>query len=405
MAFLKNQLLKVIEWQDNSSHDTMLYRFPIEPKQEIMMGSQLIVAPSQVAILVSSGKIADVFEPGRYKLDTGNMPILTKLMSWKYGFNSPFVCDVYYINTKQFINMKWGTANPIMMRDQDFGMVRFRAFGTFAFKVNNPVTFFKDVAGTLSSYKVTSLVDQLKSIIISGIGEAVAASNIPALDLAMQLSRLTSDTNRIVLKRFTDMGIELASMAIENISLPEEVEKAMDKRTSMGALGDVNKYTAFQAADSMRDMASNAHKGSGMNIGGMGMMMGTGYAMTNLMGGAVQSGMVTGQQNAAINADVERRAAEEKFKRDQAAAAEGEKIVRCPVCKAENSKNAKFCLNCGAGMVTGITCQKCGRAMKPDAKFCPECGEKASANKVLCKKCGVEVKAGTKFCPECGSKI
>ena len=404
MGFIKNQLLKVIEWQDDT-HDTIIYRFPIAPKQEIMMGSQLIVAPSQVAIFVSSGKIADVFEPGRYKLDTGNMPVLTKLMSWKYGFNSPFVCDVFYVSTKQFINMKWGTANPIMMRDKDFGMVRFRAFGTFAFKVANPVVFFKDVAGTLPSYKVSSLVDHLKSMIISGIGEAVAASSIPALDLAMQLSRLTDDTRRIVLQRFTDMGIELASMAIENISLPEEVEKAMDKRTSMGALGDVNTYTAFQAADSMRDMAANAHKAQGMNIGGMGMMMGTGYAMTNMMGGAIQSGIQTGQNQANINREMDQRAAEDKYKREAAAAAEAEKIVRCPICNAQNAQNAKFCLNCGASMVTGLTCQKCGRTVKPDAKFCPECGEKVSAQKSLCPKCGVEVKAGTKFCPECGSKI
>ena len=404
MGFIKNQLLKVIEWTDDT-HDTIIYQFPIAPKQEIMMGSQLIVKPSQVALFVSSGKMADVFEPGRFKLDTGNMPVLTKLMSWKYGFNSPFVCDVYYVSTKQFINMKWGTSNPIMMRDQDFGMVRFRAFGTFAFKVANPVVFFKEVAGTLPSYKVSSLVDHLKSIIISGIGEAVAASNIPALDLSMQLSRLTSDTNRIILKRFTDMGIELASMAIENISLPEEVEKAMDKRTSMGALGDVNRYTAFQAADSMRDIAANAHKGQGMNMSGMGMMMGTGYAMTNLMGGAIQSGMQTGQAQANINREMEQRSAEEKQKRDSAAAAEDEKIVRCPICNAQNTKAAKFCLNCGAAMVTGLTCQKCGRNVKADAKFCPECGEKVSAQKVICGKCGHEVKAGTKFCPDCGSKI
>lgn len=403
MGLFRGQLLKVIEWKDDT-HDTMLYRFPMAEKTEIMMGSQLIVRPSQVCIFVSSGKIADVFEPGRFKLDTGNMPVLTKLKSWKYGFNSPFKCDVIFVNTKQYINLKWGTPNPIMMRDQDFGMVRFRAFGTYTFKVSDPVKFFKEVSGTQALYKVNALQEQLRSFIISGIGEAVAASNIPALDLAMQLSRLTNDTSRIVLQRFTDMGIELSSMAIENISLPPEVEKALDKRTSMGALGDVNRYAAFQAADSMRDIAQNAHKGQGGNIPAMGMGLGTGFAMTNMYSGTIQQSVNEGKAAAAYNSDIARQQAEEQAKAEADKRAAGMKPVICPACKAENVQSAKFCLNCGAKMTATVSCPKCGHDVKAGAKFCPECGEKIKADKLVCKKCGSELKPGAKFCPDCGEK-
>jgi membrane protease subunit (stomatin/prohibitin family) len=382
MGLFKGQLLKVIEWID-SSQDTMVYKFPMAEKTEIMMGSQLIVRPSQLAIFVSGGKIADVFEPGRFKLDTGNMPVLTKLMSWKYGFNSPFKCDVYFVNTKQFINQKWGTANPIMMRDQDFGMVRFRAFGTYAFRVFDAVKFFKDISGTLPSYKIASLTDQLKSIIISGIGEAVAASNIPALDLSMQLSRLGDDTNRLVMTRFANMGIELSSMAIESISLPPEVEAALDKRTSMGALGDVNRYTAFQAADSMRDIAQNAHKGEGggMNIPAMGMGLGTGFALTNMFSGGIQQSVGEGRAAAAYNAEQDRRQADENARRQADEAARrrtDEGTSPCPDCKTPNPKGAKFCLNCGAKLAVSTpgVCPKCGHTVKAGAKFCPECGAK-----------------------------
>ncbi|MDR1094057.1 MAG: SPFH domain-containing protein [Clostridiales bacterium] len=367
MGLFTGQLLKVIEWSD-ATQDTMVYKFPMPEKAEIMMGSQLIVRESQVCIFLSSGKMADVFPPGRYKLDTGNMPLLTKLMSWKYGFNSPFKCDVYYVNTKQFINQKWGTANPIMMRDQDFGMVRFRAFGTYSFQVDDAAKFFREVAGTLPSYKIASLSDQLKSILISGIGEAVAASSIPALDLSMQLSRLTRDTNGLILERFSGMGIKLSSMAIENISLPEEVEKAMDKRTSMGALGDVNRYTAFQAADSMRDIAANAHKTQGgmmNNIPAMGMGLGTGFAMTNMYAGGIQQSVDQGKAAAA-----------QQSAQAQQQAAPKQNTVKCAVCGEENPAAAKFCCNCGGKMAQSAFCPECGAKVTAGAKFCPECGKK-----------------------------
>lgn len=359
MGFLKNQLLKVIEWEDNT-HDTMAYKYPIPPKTEIMMGSQLIVRESQVAILVSSGKIADVFEPGRYKLNTGNMPILTKLRSWKYDFNSPFVCDVYFINTKQFINQKWGTGNPVMMRDQDFGVVQFRGYGVFSFKVSDAAVFLRELLGSAALYKVDNLMEQLKRTIVSGISEAVAASNIPALDLAMKYSAIGDKAAEIVQADFNKMGITLVNLVVENLSLTEESTKALNERTRMNILGNAQEYTQFAAADSMKTIAENAHKGSGMNMAGTAMQMGAGWAVGNVFGSALSG------QNANAQAT-------------PAAPVGAVPTMVCPSCNANINANAKFCPECGA-KITPVNatkyCPSCGKANKPQAKFCAECGKK-----------------------------
>lgn len=363
MGFLKNQLLKVIEWEDNT-HDTMAYKYPIPSKTEIMMGSQLIVRESQIAILVSSGKIADIFEPGRYKLNTGNMPVLTALKSWKYGFNSPFVCDVYYINTKQFINQKWGTGNPVMMRDQDFGVVQFRGYGIYSFKVANAAVFMKEILGSNELYKVESLMEQLKRNIVSGISEAVAASNIPALDLAMKYSAIGDKAEEIVKKDFDKMGIQLVNLVVENLSLTEESAKALNERTRMNILGNAQEYTQFAAADSMKTIAENAHKGQGgMNMAGTAMQMGAGWAVGNVFGQAISN---PNNPNAQAN-------------NANAAVPPAAPAFICPQCHASINANSKFCPECGSKSTpVGAVkyCPKCGKPNKAIAQFCAECGSK-----------------------------
>ncbi|MDR3318518.1 MAG: SPFH domain-containing protein [Clostridiales bacterium] len=390
MGRIRNELLKVIEWSDSSS-DTIAYKFAMPEKAEIMNGSQLIVRESQVGVLVSSGKVADIFEPGRYKLDTDNMPILTKLMSWKYAFESPFKADVYFINTKQFINQKWGTSSPVMMRDQDFGMVQFRGYGVFTFKVGDPYVFLTELLGTGASYKVSAVVEQLKRTIVSGISESVAASNIPALDLAMRYSALGEGTINIVRPKFALMGINLIALDVENLSLTEESQAAMNTRTRMTIIGDANTYTQFQAADSMKTVAENAHKGSGMNIPGMGMGLGTGFAMTNMFAGNIAGSTANAQATAAVGAEEKKRAA----------AAETAPVA-CPKCGRANKADAKFCLDCGEKLQ--VTCPKCGFAIKTAAKFCPECGERIASERA-CPKCGKPAKPGTRFCEDCGTRL
>src|SRR3954454_9687249 len=242
-----HQFIEVIEWLDNTG-DTMLYRFPVQG-QEIKNGAQLIVRESQAAVFVHEGQVADVFGPGRYSIEGGNTPILSKLGAWKYGFNSPIKSEVYFVSTKQFTDLKWGTSNPVMMRDADFGMVRLRAFGIYSMRVGDPRAFIKEVAGTNGHFETEDIEGQLKRTLVSGFTDALGESKIAALDLASNYDELSQFARNKMGEEFKSYGLELTKFFVENISLPPEVEAAMDKRTSMGVIGDVGRYAQFQAAD------------------------------------------------------------------------------------------------------------------------------------------------------------
>lgn len=370
--FIRSQFIEVIEWTD-SSNDTMVYRFPVENK-EIKMGAQLTVRPSQIAVFVNEGQIADVYEPGRYKLSTENMPILTKLKSWKYGFNSPFKAEVYFVNTKQFTDRKWGTSNPIMMRDAEFGMLRLRAFGNYSFKVIEPVIFLKEVFGTNELFEVESIEGQLKRSIISGLTDYLAEARIPALDLAMHYDELSQGSKTKLQSRFRKLGLEISSLYIENISLPEEVEKTLDKRTSMGVLGDMGKYAQYQSAEAIRDAAKNE---GGLASAGVG--IGTGAALGNMMGEAFKSANKENSNNV-----VEK--------------------IKCSNCNELVNANSKFCNSCGNKLtIDKVPCIKCNYELNKGSKFCPECGTKQDAE-VKCKNCDAKLSPNSKFCAECGTK-
>lgn len=347
MGFIKNmvkgQFIDVIEWTDQTSN-TMVYRYDMDGK-EIMMGAQLTVRESQVAIFMNEGQIADVFQPGRHELTTQNMPLMTILKSWKFGFNSPFKSDVFFVNTKQFMDLKWGTANPVMMRDADFGMIRLRAFGIYSFRVSDPVAFLKEASGTNGLFTVDGVDGQIKRTLVSGLSDAIAESKIPALDLAANYGELSDFALREMSPKFAPLGLTLTTFVIENISLPEEVEKAMDRRTSMGVVGDLNKYTQFQAAESMREAANNP---SGNGMAGMGVGMGAAAVMGQAFAQSMQQPPQVAQQAPA---------------------------TQCIACK---------------------------KTIAQGAKFCPECG--ASQASPRCVKCGVQLASGTKFCPECGAQ-
>ena len=275
-----NQFIEVIEWLDNE-RDTMVYRFPVAG-QEIKNGAQLIVRESQVAVFVFEGQIADIFTPGRYTVNGGNAPILSKLGAWKFGFNSPFKSEVYFVNTRQFTDMKWGTMNPIMLRDADFGVVRLRAFGIYSVRVADPREFIKQVVGTNGLFSTEDIEGQLKRSIVSGFTDAVGEAKIAALDLAANYQELGQVLRTNMNEDFKTYGLELVKFVIENISVPPEVEAALDKRASMGALGDMNKYMQYQAAESMRDAAQNPSGGAGLGAGlgagiGVGQMMGQAF--------------------------------------------------------------------------------------------------------------------------------
>src|SRR6476659_5914057 len=344
-----SQFIEVIEWLDDTT-DTLVYRFPVKD-QEIKNGAQLIVRESQAAVFVFEGQIADVFPPGRYTIDGGNTPILSTLGAWKYGFNSPFKAEVYFVNTKQFTDLKWGTPNPVMMRDADFGMVRLRAFGIYSLRVGDPKAFIKDIAGTNAHFVTEDIEGQLKRTLVSGFSDALGESKIAALDLASNYDELGKFTREKLNEEFKTFGLELTKFIIENISLPQEVEAAMDKRTSMGVIGDVGRYAQFQAADAMRDAAQNTGGGAGTGAG-----LGAGFAIGNAMAGAMTNAMNQPKNETPS----------------------GDKSP-CPKCGAANLANAKFCTECGEKMQTGaqtVPCVKCGAALPAGSKFCNECGTK-----------------------------
>lgn len=274
---VKNELIDIIEWTDDSNN-TMVWRFP-RFQNEIKNGAQLTVRESQVAVFVSEGKIADVYQPGRYELTTQNMPILTTIRGWKYGFNSPFKVEVYFVNTKNFTDQKWGTKNPIMLRDAEFGPIRLRAFGSFAIRVTDAGLFIKEIAGTQAHFTTEEVTEQLRNLIVTRFSDSVAESKIPVLDLAANYDELSKFISAKINPEFGEYGLQVTKFLVENISLPAEVEQALDKRSSMGILGNLSQYAQFQAANAMEAAAKNPGGGASDGIG-----MGMGFAMAQQMG-------------------------------------------------------------------------------------------------------------------------
>ncbi|HMB56516.1 MAG TPA: SPFH and helix-turn-helix domain-containing protein [Arenimonas sp.] len=250
LDLVKGQLLEIIEWTDDS-RDTLSYRFPDDDK-EIKNGAQLIVRESQKVQFVAAGKYADLFEPGKHTLTTENIPILSDILGWKYGFKSPFKCDVYYVNTRLFTGNKWGTSNPVMMRDKDFGVVRLRAFGTFDFHIVDVPKFLKEVAGTDQNFRLDEFADTMRSRIVSVFTDALATAQVPALDVASRYSEMGDALLPIINPAVTSKyGIEITSFLLENVSVPPEVEQAIDKRSSMGVIGNLNDYVKYQMGQAM----------------------------------------------------------------------------------------------------------------------------------------------------------
>ncbi|MDQ3112005.1 MAG: SPFH domain-containing protein [Bacteroidota bacterium] len=292
---LKNEFIDIIEWTD-SSNDTMVWRFP-RYQNEIKNGAKLTVRESQVAVLVNEGQFADVFLPGMYELKTANVPILSTLKGWKYGFDSPFKAEVYFVNTKQFTNLKYGTKNPIMIRDAEFGPVRIRAFGSYALRIVDAKMFLKEIAGTDDQVTTEEITENLRNIVMTRFTDAVASAKIPVLDMASNYDEFSDTILKKIAPEFDEYGIKLTKLLVENISLPPEVEAMLDKRSSMGIVGNLGAFSQFQAANAMEQAAQNPNGGGLM---GAGMGMGMGMGMGQQMGGMYNQNQFnpqTGMQN------------------------------------------------------------------------------------------------------------
>lgn len=372
MGFIKKNLLKVIEW-DGGIANVIVHKFEYNDRYAIMKGSELIVRPSQAAIFVYRGSICDVFTEGNWKLDEGSTPILTQIANWKYAFENPKEIDVFFVNLKRFTNMKWGTPNPVMMRDADFGMIRVSGHGEYSFHVMNPELFMREIFGTLHSFRTEDIQEHLKSLVLAQIIDMLGECQIPALELAANYLELGDSACKLVSPRFKSIGLEIDSIIIRNLKLPEAVEQAMDKRTTLGVFdGKINEYAQYESIGAMRDAAKNPGGGGMFAAAGIGLGVGT------------------------------RMGAQFADNLDSAT----EKKIACPKCGAQIKANSKFCPECGQPVSVKaepkVKCPKCGTELSASAKFCANCG---NAMIVKCPKCNATVKGSAKFCPECGAKI
>ena len=335
---LKKQFRKVIQWED-VDRDTIVWKYPLERKEEIMKKSQLVVREGQKALFIQEGKLADVFGPGTFELsDIRNIPILTKLYNWKFAWESPYTGDIYFISTKQFINNKWGTANPVTMRDQDFGMVRVRGFGTYSFAVGTPTSAMNELFGSMGRLTVSDVDNYFKKIITSTLSNVIAESQYPALDLAMHYDELSEMATEKMAKQFDDIGITIKNLVIENLSLPEEVEKMLDKRTNVGVMsGAMQGYAQMESIEAMKSAAKNPGGLSGAGIG-----LGAGVGIGQMFAKNINDA------NSGVG-DVDK--------------------VACPNCGARVNKGAKFCPECGKPMAAkaGSFCPNCGAKVKSDS--------------------------------------
>lgn len=344
MGWLKEQFRKVIEWK-NQDENTIVYRFPLDDRREIMNKSVLVVNPGQKAVFVQEGKVADVFGPGTYKLDDiKNIPILTTLYNWKYLWESPYKGEIYYISTKQFLNRNWGTSNPIMMRDQDFGMVRVRGFGTYSFSVGEPTEAMEELCGAQGVMTIAKVDEYFRKVITSTLSNVIAESEIPALDLSMHYEELANAARARLKDDFANIGIKLNALYIENLSVPEEVEKMMDKRTNVGVMGGAMQgYAQMESIEAMKSAAKN-----GGSMSGIGISMGAGLGLGK---------MYAENMSQALSPEADTKT--------------------CPECNAKNKKTAKFCVECGYKFAQEErVCPECGAKIGGKAKFCPECGKK-----------------------------
>ena len=271
------ELVDIVEWIDESS-DTIVWRFP-RYENEIKYGAQLIVRQAQAAVFVNMGEIADVFASGRHQLTTRNLPVLSTLMGWKYGFRSPFKAEVYFVNTRNFTNLKWGTKNPVILSDPELGPVRARAYGTYVVRVSNPARFIKEIAGTGGHFTLDGITDQLKNLIVTRFSDMLGEKKIPLLSLAANYNELSDFLTGKIAPEFLEYGLEVTKLLVENISLPPEVEEALDKKSSMGIIGDLDSYLKFQSANALESAASNPGGDASAGIG-----MGMGFAMANQLG-------------------------------------------------------------------------------------------------------------------------